>query len=113
MNVLSSHAPGAPCVIALVHGDVEGDEEWVLRLEHCASVVVDVSSLQTGQSSEVEGRVRVCRRRQRRRESGKNDGRLGGSMHALGVVEQCYAVTGDGGVQFMRQLAPQHSVRRV
>ena len=94
-------------VAALVHRDVRDDTEWLARLEHRFSTVVDVQSLETGQSAEVEGRVRVVRRsRPPRGGSGGATG-PGAALKVsescrLGVTEQFYTLA-EGGVRFVHR----------
>jgi hypothetical protein len=53
--------PGC-CFVGLAHGDVPDDEGWLARLEHAASIVVDVEPLESGRSADTTGRLLVTRR---------------------------------------------------
>lgn len=87
------------CVIALVNAGVKSDAEWIRRLEHRASTVVGVDNLRTGNSSEVEGKVSIMRKR---RQPFNNCGDKERSDEAdktsvlLGVTPYFYAISPEG-----------------
>jgi len=84
-------------VAVVVHRDIDEDDIWINRLEHVSHTVVDIEALQTGQSSDVRGRIRVFRRQW------QNGARAtpGAHLSALGEVEHCYTVS-DGGLKFLK-----------
>jgi len=95
-------AAGQPgCVLALAHGDVAEDEGWLSRLEHAASTVADVEELETGRSTEVSGRLSVCRRDGPVPPYGKAGGEEERHMR-LGVEHWQYRLA-EGGARLVRQ----------
>ncbi|KAI3435019.1 hypothetical protein D9Q98_003071 [Chlorella vulgaris] len=50
------------CFIGLAHADVEADEGWLARLEHCAALVLDTEPLEPGRPASNTGRLAITRR---------------------------------------------------
>lgn len=88
------------CTAALVHGDVDADGRWLVRLEHASSTVVDVGALETGHSAEVRGRAAICRRQLPPEVGGEPSGEEG---RPLGPVH-CYYSVGEGGIRFLHHV---------
>lgn len=84
--------------MAVAHGDVGDDSGWLSRLEHAASVVVDVEALETGHSADVSGRLVVCRRDLQAPGGAQREGaaRLG--------RETWHHRAAEGGIKFVRRV---------